>query len=315
MLVHLHQMMRLVRLRFMFITLLVISVGAFGLIRDSEEAEAVGQAIVTVNPESGASALHAKVDPSRGGIVTFRGYISLTEAWSPDVQFVVVQLQAEVEGWEVTTIPVLTMTSSFTQIGFSVSVIVPAGYKTSGLDFTKIMTITGSWAYEPDSRGGQVQPLDVFIYIDQFYEYRIRCLQPFIQTSPGGEFDIELEVINEGNGDDEVAIDIERRDVLEANGWAFVFGTTKWEVPYQQTVKIPVHIATPKKWEGWRNNIISIKFSLTSEQAIMTNSVTEPASYSIFIRQRGVSVPGFEPVVAFFAVMIASMFVLYRRRR
>ncbi|MGA1792710.1 MAG: choice-of-anchor T family protein [Thermoplasmatota archaeon] len=307
--------MRLVRFRLLTIMALVVLMGASGFLLFPDDAEAVGEAIVTVNPDSGQSALHAKVDPSRGGIVTFKGFVTLTEALSPDVQFVVVNLQAQVEGWEVTAIPILTLTSSFTQLQFAVSVRVPAGYKTSGLDATKIMTITGRWNYEPNTRSGDVQPLDVFIYIDQFYEYRVRCDTPFIQTSPGGEFDIEVEVINEGNGDDEVTIEIDRRDTMESNGWAFVFDTTKWDVPYQKSVKVPIHIATPKKWDGWRNNIVVIKFIVTSEQAIASHSVSESATYSIFIRQRGVSVPGFEPVLALFAIIIASTFFAYRRRR
>ncbi|MGA1873871.1 MAG: choice-of-anchor T family protein [Thermoplasmatota archaeon] len=306
--------MRMARFRLLAMAAMIIAVSFLSLVRVPDEADAAGQAIVTVNPESGQSALHAKVDPSRGGIVTFKGYVTLTDAWNPDVQFVIVQLEAEVEGWEVTRIPTLTLTKSFTELQFAVSVRVPAGFRTSGLDVTKIMTITGNWAYEPETRSGDVQPLDVFIYIDQYYEYRIRCDTPFIQTSPGGEFDIELEIINEGNGNDEVAIEIERRDTMEANGWAFVFETTKWDVPFQGSVKVPVHIATPKRWDGWRNNIMVVKFSLSSEQAMTTHSVSEPASYSIFIRQRGVSVPGFEPAFALISVFLAMSFLLYRRR-
>ncbi|MGA1820717.1 MAG: choice-of-anchor T family protein, partial [Thermoplasmatota archaeon] len=210
--------MSLVRVRLLIMMLLVVLAGASGVLLLPDDAEAVGEAIVTVNPESGQSALHAKVDPSRGGIVTFKGFVTLTEALSPDVQFVIVNLQAQVEGWEVTAIPIMTMTSSFTQLQFSVSVRVPAGYQTSGLDETKIMTITGRWNYEPNTRSGDVQPLDVFIYIDQFYEYRVKCDTPFIQTSPGGEFDIEVEVINEGNGDDEVTLEIDRETFRRLDG-------------------------------------------------------------------------------------------------
>jgi len=307
--------MSLVRFRVLTLLLIMVMAGALGMLLVPDDAEAVGEAIVTVNPESGQSALHAQVDPSRGGIVTFRGFVTLTEALSPDVQFVVVNLVAQVEGWEVTPIPILTLTDVLNPIQFAVSVIVPEGYKTSGLDATKTMTITGSWVYEPNTRSGDVQPLDVFIYIDQYYEYMIKCDTPFIQTSPGGEFDIELEIINEGNGDDQISLVVDRRDVMESNGWAFVFDTTQWDVPFQKSIKIPVHIATPKKWDGWRNNIIVVKFMMTSDQAVASHAVTEPAAYSIFIRQRGVSVPGFEPVLALFALIIVCTVLVHRRRR
>ncbi|MGA1866445.1 MAG: choice-of-anchor T family protein [Thermoplasmatota archaeon] len=307
--------MRLVGLRSLSMMMILISVSAFGLLRATDDGEAAGQPIVTVNPESGQNALHAQVDPSTGGIVTFRGYVTLTEAWNPDTQFVFVELQAEVEGWEVTTIPLLTLTSSMMEMSFSVSIRVPAGYRTSGLDETKIMTISGTWIYEPETRRGDVEPLEILIYIDQFYQYSMRCQQSFVHTSPGGEFDIEIEITNEGNGDDEITLSIDGRENMEANGWAFVFITTKWALPHKESIKIPVHVATPKKWEGWRNNIVVVKFDLQSDQAIVSHSISEPASYSIFVLQRGVSVPGFEPMVFLLAVFIASLLMMYRRRR
>ncbi|MBN1539583.1 MAG: hypothetical protein JW939_05515 [Candidatus Thermoplasmatota archaeon] len=307
--------MRLVGFRSLSMMIILISVLAFGLLRITDDTEAAGQAIVTVNPESGQSTLRARVDPSRGGIVTFRGYVTLTEAWSPDTQFVFVELRAEVEGWEVTTIPLLALTSSMMQMSFSVSIRVPAGYPTSGMDATKIITVSGTWTYEPETRRGDVEPLEIFLYVDQFYQYSMRCQQSFVQTSPGGEFDIELEVTNQGNGDDEITLSIDRRENMEGNGWAFVFDTTKWDLPHGKTITIPVHIATPRKWEGWRNEIVVVKFDIHSDRATVSHSVSEPASYSIFVLQRGVSVPGFGPLVFLLAVLTTSLLMMYRRRR
>jgi hypothetical protein len=226
-----------------------------------------------------------------------------------------VTLEAEVEGWEVTRIPPLIVTKNMRQIGFSVSVVVPAEMQTSGLDATKSLRVFGEWSYEPDSvLTGSVEPVEIFIYIDQFYEYRVTSDYSFIQTSPGGEFDIDLEITNEGNGDDEVTIDIDRRDEMEERGWAFVFDVTKWDVPHQQTIKIPIHVATPRRWDGYRDKVAVIRFNVYSEQAIMNNAVSEQASYSIFIRQRGVSLPGFEPLLMLLAVFLVSILAFHKRR-
>lgn len=296
------------------IPILILTVSIFGILKVSEPAEGALEAHIGVHADPGQTELHAQVDPARGGIVTFTGYIIGEQPVDLGAQYAVVNLVAEIEGWEVTRIPSLVLTRMTSQVPFSVSVIVPANTETSGMDVTKTMTISGTWAYEPGVQEGVVNPLDVFVYIDQFYEYRVRAKHPFIQTSPGGEFDIEIEVTNEGNGDDEISIDIDRRGNMESHGWAFVFETTNWNVPYQKTVKIPVHIATPKKWDGWRNKITVIKFRITSDQAVQTNSLAESATYSIFIRQRGVSVPGFEPLIVIFAILFCSLF-MYRKRR
>jgi hypothetical protein len=298
----------------MIILLLILMVSILGFYKGVETVDGAGGALIIVNPDPGQSELHAKVDPSRGGIVTFTGFVDGKQPVDLDSQYAVVNLVAEIEGWEVTKIPSLVLTRSMNQIHFSVSIMVPPNIQTSGLDVTKIMSISGAWSYEPNGQSGIVDPLEVFVYIDQFYEYRIRAKQPFIQTSPGGEFDIELEITNEGNGDDHVSIGVDRRENMESHGWAFVFETTSWDIPYQKTVIIPVHIATPKRWDGWRNKIVTIKFRLMSEQAVQTNAVAESASYSIFIRQRGVSVPGFEPFMVLIAILLASIFTLYKRR-
>jgi hypothetical protein len=311
---HLHQTMKHCKIRSMILILVIMVVSFIGLMKASEPADAIGDALVTIIPDQGA--LHAKVDPSRGGIVTLTGRIDGKQPVDLEYQFVIVDLVAEVEGWEVTKIPSLILTKNMKQIGFSVSVRVPAEMQTSGLDVTKSLRISGIWSYEPDTViNGTVDPVEVFIYVDQFYEYRVRAKQAFIQTSPGGEFDIDIQVTNEGNGDDSVTIEIDRRDELEGNGWAFVFDTTKWDVAYQKVITIPIHIVAPKNWDGYRNDIVVIKINVHSEQAILNNAVSESASYSIFVRQRGVSVPGFEPFLMLLAIMIASMITIHKRRQ
>ncbi len=311
---HLHQTMKHCKIRSMILILVIMAVSFIGSMKASEPADAIGDALVTIIPDQGA--LHAKVDPSRGGIVTLTGKIDGKQPVDLEYQFVIVDLVAEVEGWEVTKIPSLILTKNMKQIGFSVSVRVPAEMQTSGLDATKSLRISGTWSYEPDTgMSGTIDPVEVFIYVDQFYEYRVRSQHSFVQTSPGGEFDIEIEVTNEGNGDDTITIEIDRRDTMEANGWAFVFETTKWDVPYQKTIIIPIHIATPKRWDGYRNTIQVVKINVYSDQAIMNNAVSESASYSVFLRQRGVSVPGFEPMIMILAIFFASIMAFNKRRQ
>ncbi len=310
-------MMRRLTYRLLAMVFLISIIATAAVKYLPREADGAGNLIVTVHPgridSPGGDSILADVDPERGGIVTFVGYINVEQWVEVDAQYAVVNLEAEIEGWPVTQIPVLVVTKMQTRIPFSLSIMIPPRSPTSGLDYTKTLTISGSWNYVPETNSGTISPVTFFIYIKQYYEYSVTCRQPYIQTSPGGEFDIDLEITNTGNGDDEVTIDIDRRQNMEANGWAFVFEITKFELAHKQKVTVPIHIATPKKWEGWRNNIIVLTFTVASEQASQTGAVVEAAVYSVYVRQRGVSVPGFEiPVILLGIIMV---FVLTRTIR
>lgn len=302
-------------LRVAAVMLLVLGMCLASLVKVPERADGVGGALVTVLPDTGNQALFAEVDPVRGGIVTLTGKVRIDQPVDLDAQYVTVQLYAEVGDWEVTRIPLITAARIPTIIPFSVSVVVPQNTRTSGLDVTEMMTITGSWSYEPGLLQGQVEPVDVLVYIRQFYQYRVRCSTPYIHTSPGGEFDLELEIVNEGNGKDEVTIEIDRRDRMEDHGWTFVFDKAKYELPHGETIKVKFHVSTPKKWDAFRNNIVVLHFTVSSDQAIRSNAVSENAFYSVFVRQRGVAVPGFEVPLMLLALLAAVSFSYIRKRR
>ena len=112
MLVYLHQPMRLCKVRNMVILMMILTIAAFGLLKNSDPADGLAQAVIIVHPDPGQSELHAQVDPSRGGIVTFTGYVDGKQPIDLDSQYAVVNLVAEIEGWEVTKIPSLVLTRS-----------------------------------------------------------------------------------------------------------------------------------------------------------------------------------------------------------
>lgn len=279
------------------------------------ETDAAGGALVTVLPDAGNSALYAEVDPVRGGIVTFTGKVIVEQPVDIDAQYVSIQLVAEVEGWQVTQIPLMTSARLPAEIPFSVSTVVPQFTATSGLDATKTMSISGTWSYEPGLITGQVQPVEVFIYIKQFYQYSVRSPTPNIQTAPGGEFDLTLEIMNEGNGDDEFGIEIQNRERMEDNGWTFIFDQAKFNIPHGETLEVTFKVTTPKKWDAFRNNIVVLHFIVTSHQAVNANAISETAFYSVYVRQRGVAIPGFEAPLMLLAVLAVLSIAYVKRRR
>lgn len=297
----------------MIVLLVLIILPALPHLDISKEADALGELRVTIEMDSYEP--NVDVDPQRGGIITYTGSIRTVQVNDPDFQLANVFLEANCSaGWRVTEIPVLTLTRGTSVRQFSVSVFVPQLYKASEIDTIHTLTIKGNWAYDPGILTGDIDPTNVFLHVNQVYQYTIKCNPGYIHTSPGGEFIIDLEITNEGNGDDEVEISIDRRDRMEDNGWAFVFSQTQFILPYDETIIVPVRVTTPSRWDGWRNVISVIRFQVTSSQALQNSDVAENVYYSVYVRQRGVSVPGFEAPLLLVSVM-AVAFLMVRRRR
>lgn len=255
------------------------------------------------------------VDPQRGGIITYTGHVVTTQPYDLDFQFGIISLVADCTGgWAVTEIPVMTVTRTRTLLNFSVSVIVPPfSISTEESEIHKII-ISGSWVLEPGFGSGQISPAEAFIHVNQIYQYSIRADPGYVHTSPGGEFNIDLVIENTGNGDDEIEVSIGRRETMENNGWVFVMKETHFDIPRGETVRIPLTISTPKRWDGWRNVISVVNFQVTSTKAIQNNDVSEVVSYSLYIRQRGVSIPGFEVPLMLASILLVAMLSLYRRK-
>ena len=278
-----------------------------------EEADGLGELRVTIQMD--AYEPNVDVDPQRGGIITYTGSIVTTQVNDPDFQFANVFLTANCSaGWEVTDIPVLKLTKGTTERLFAVSVFVPQLYKASEIDTIHTLTIQGTWAYDPGILTGTVDSTNVFLHVNQVYQYSLKCDPGYVQTSPGGEFTIDLEITNEGNGNDEIEVSIDRRDVMEDNGWAFIFSQTQFDLPYGETIVVPITISCPTRWDGWRNVISVIRFQVTSSQALQTSDVAENVYYSVYIRQRGVALPGFEVPLLLLSVLTVALCMIRRRR-
>jgi hypothetical protein len=295
----------------------LLSVGACLAILMPDRADAVGEMSVTAFLDNGRNSVDANVDPERGGVATFTGYVIPLFPFEVDGQYAIIRLTADAGGWETTEIPVMTATKVTTKLLFSVSVLVPPGTEASGGDISQTISISGTWTYEPESRSGQIEPVDGFIVIRQYYMYKLDLERSYLQVSPGTGFEVELTIQNQGNGDDEVELSIEGREALENEGWTFQMNKTLYKLPFNGRTKVTMTITTPKEWSTWVNEVRVFRFIVVSSQAVGTPEVElyEVAGVSMFVRVQGVSVPGFEPMVAIIAIVIGAAMFAGRRVR
>jgi len=279
-------------------------------------ADAVGEVGVSIIMDPLPAVCH--VGPGSDRIVTLTGTIQATEPLDIQAQFAVIELSVDCGSWFVTDIAPIVLYSSSREARFSFSIQIPKGTPfETGSPQDRVFSVTGTWRYEPGSLSGPVQPADFIIDVEQYYLFSIKCRTPNISTSPGGEFDLDLEIENQGNGDDRIVIDILNKDMLLKEGWVVPYAQTAFDIAYAGTLPVKVKVSAPVRWSAYTNMVTPIRFQLTSVQASSSNTLSEVASCTVFVRERGMSVPGFEvPAIAIaVAFMMMSRLASGRRTR
>ncbi len=297
--------------------LILICASLFSMAVPEEADGAIGVSIYIKMDETQKT---IQVIPGMGGVVTFTGEIHAENLADLNAQVVLISLQASVPeepDWHVTEIPMLVASQSQTIISFSFSIRVPLSSITSGMDEIRKPMITGSWVFEPGFIQGEVPQMECTVFIGQYYQYTVTSDSPYIQTSPGGEVDVVLEITNQGNGADIIVVDVQNKEFLAEEGWVVEQKERRFHLPFQGTIKVPIRIIAPVGWDPWVDDITFVKFNIYSVQA--ENSLTlmegERVFYSIYIGQTGASVPGFEPSLLILAFFMVTMLYVHRRRQ
>ncbi|MGA1821837.1 MAG: choice-of-anchor T family protein [Thermoplasmatota archaeon] len=295
-----------------FILPFLIAALAF-TVRIPEGADAAGPSIGTINllPDTKTLDVH----PGTSGIVSFYGEISVTNPIDIQAQYMTLDLYINADPWEATELPTLIVMPGMNKVNFTFSIIVPHGVPyAAGNNTVHEFIIGGSWAYEPDLLfSGDLEEKNFMILAKQYYQYSLSMKKPYIQTSPGGTFELELMIENNGNGDDQIVVDIHNREGLEADGWSFQMFRSDYDLKYGETIVVRIPVTTPIEWRFWKNDVTQIHFVVFSSQA-SAGVVSESVSYYAFIRQRGASIPGFGFPLMLLSGLAVILIGIKRRR-
>ena len=93
---------------------------------------------------------------------------------------------------------------------------------------------------------------------------------------------------------------------LADEGWTIQLSQDKFAVPEKQEKVLTVSVTTPMKWNIWKNEVKTIRIRVISAQAEGLGDTSDIADYSLYVRQRGFSTPGYEPALAIIALAIIS---------
>lgn len=279
-----------------------------------EEADAIGEVAVSIIMDPMPAI--ASVGPGWDGVVTYTGTIIATEPIDVQAQFAIVELWVDAGIFEVTEIAPIVLFSSTREARFSFSLQVPPGHPCTELTDIdeQVFSVNGKWRYEPGSITGDVLPQTFIMDIDQYYLYRVESRRAYMQTAPGSELHLQIKVINEGNGNDRIALDLVNKEMLESSGWTVQYQISAFKLNYSEEKTITFRVTTPVRWNPYTNSVTPIRFSVSSMQAINDNALSEVVYYTIYIRQRGVSLPGLEITLILAAVCMAAVIGYVRKR-
>lgn len=295
---------------FLILVLMLGSIFIY-LPREKDEADAVGAPAIRI--VLAQTKQTAYVAPGQDGVVTFTGYVTASIPWSPNIQYLQVTLTAEAGGWAVSVPPALTFNKATKQQDFQLAVQVPVetSQKTQGQ-----LSISGRWRYSPGSLGGTIDPATAIIVVKQYYQFSVGCDKPYRQVGPGSSLGFQIRLINEGNAADQLRVEISNLDKLANQGWTVQLSQDKFSVPEKQEKVLTVSVTTPVEWNVWKNKVDTIRLRIVSAQAERLGDISDIADYSLYIRQRGFSIPGYEPVLAIMALTImAVMMVGFVKRK
>lgn len=186
-----------------------------------------------------------------------------------------------------------------------VSIIVKAPQKTDS-DIMGIVNIIGKtrtatpWSYITRFAN------QVSVGINKYYVFSLYSPIPYQETTPYSKVRIPIIIENLGNAaTDDIVITVENRG--ELRDWVIPsIQTSIPSVPGRKT-NVTIEVETPRRWTMWTDRPQEIVIEVSSD----TGDFSE--TYSTYIRMRGTHIPGFEPIILIFAIVIIS--VLFRKKK
>ncbi len=225
----------------------------------------------------------AQVAPGEKGVVTFTGTVYCDVGpVKGSVQSVMVSLEANAGGWPWSLSPsTMEFTAEHTEEDFSVSVRVPP--RTSHV-ITQQLTISGRATMSPGATQYQLDPATAMINVAQFYILDASCEETTKDLGPGYQTAFSFDVVNEGNDQDHVRLDIEREseEDLTENGVMAEFEKSDFIIDEGSKEECKLTVTAPRDLNG--NDLVLIKLRIYSIQSEQTGNGTVEVFLSLYLR-------------------------------
>lgn len=295
---------RMKRYSIVIIAMITLSMLGMMLSYVPEEAEASPLTIVTLKLQPDPPSVD--VSPGSAGIVTMHGEISCTK-YGPDP--VKCFLQGSSDFGPAPVVPsnfVFSGSSGGEQSDtFSVTTRVPMG-----TTFTMTPAITVQGYFDQGGLRNNIAPVNQIIQIEPYYKLEVDTPPP---TEIGaGEFVyFSIKITNVGNTEDTYEFIFLNLEDLVDKQWTVATITPK--TFQEDDVKtITVSAQAPQTWTIWRNEVQPFNLRIVSQQS-QEEGGNVRYDVPLYVRQKGIYIPGFSPMFAFMGIGIVAL-VMGKRR-
>ncbi len=279
----------------LLITIMMLGV-MFVYVPNDADASQLTIVTTSISPAS----QNVDVSPGSTGAILFSGTCK-AEPYGPAP--IVVSLTASMEGGGMAAVSPSSFTLSNTRDTqeLSISVVVPILISRQSMIKVRL---TGT--FQQGVAADSVGPSEAQVIILQYYKFIVFSETPYQEVSPGDAIVFSLRVENLGNGQDTLVTTAENQDELVKAGWTLA-PIPKLTLEEKQIRQVSYTIQTPQKWTIWQNKIYMIELRMLSEGAIVEE-------YPLFVRSKGVYIPGFEPLFTII-ILVGMAFVMNYKRK
>jgi hypothetical protein len=292
--------------RYSFIIIAMLTLSMLGMMISSvpEEAEASPLTVVTLSLQPDPP--NVDVSPGSPGIVTMTGEVTCTKVGA---DYVKVYLAGSSEFGLASVVPpsfVFSQQSSQEKTeSFSATIRVPMG-----TTYMSTPALTLSGYFDQGGLRQNVPPVSQIMKIEPYYKLEVDTPPP---TEIGaGEFVyFSIKITNVGNSEDTYEFIFENLEDLVDKQWTVATITPK-TFQEDETKTITVSAQAPQTWTIWRNEVQPFNLRILSQQSFEAGG-TVRYDVPLYVRQKGIYIPGFSPMFAFLGIGIVAL-VMGKRR-
>ncbi len=161
-------------------------------------------------------------------------------------------------------------------------------YSTGISPLVKI-TIWGEWSAQWNAGqdgpwdGGVIEPTYIYVHINPYHYLQMAFDPPMVDLSPGGSGEIEVIVLNTGNGNERVDLLIPNEMTYAKEGWIFQMNRTTLDIPPRSEARATIKVTAPRSTIRWHMDTadFSVKAISYYDTYVSMDEDREPISYEM----------------------------------
>ncbi len=254
---------------------------------------------------------YTDVHPGSDGIVKVTGNVTVSSSWN-DVQSYSVILVVDGGGWPTSAPERMTFSEEKTTIPFEASIQVPI--ETSSR-ITGQLTISGRWSPDSDGIGGIIENKTAAIFANKYYDLAVGLEERHANANIGDTHGFKCRLINQGNGEDSVKVEIVNLIELTNMSWEVQLSQDKFQIPEKQERILHISVMVGN-FTSPGNYSIKLRFFSPEAEALETASNIHEMNFTIEVYEVNESeVPNIGVAQLIAIIILFSVLISLIRRR